>query len=162
MTRGSYGVNPHPFLSSCSFHMHSVSLLHMLMVPMASNILENPLFPEWIFYVTLVKSHFSFLICKLGIILLEWIEAKITNVCNLCWYSSKGGRHNGSANKLLWLFSISVNGKALQSRVQSKYNRMENYMCRVKKNNRKARGRNFIAVVLVINEICTFIFQYVL
>lgn len=116
-------------------------------------------FLEWVSYMTLDKSCFSFLICRVGIILLEWMEAKITDVCNLCWYSPRGGRHNRSANKLLWLFSISVSGKALQSVVQNKYNRVENYMCRAKKDEGKTWGSNFIAVILVINEMCTFICQ---
>lgn len=115
-------------------------------------------FLEWVSYMTLDKSRFSFLICGLGIILLEWMEAKITDVCNLCWYSLRGGRHNRSANKLLWLVCISVNGKTLQSRVQSKYNRVENYMCGDKKD-RKTWGSNFISVILVINAMCTFICQ---
>lgn len=98
---------------------------------------------ECISYMTLDKPCFSFFICRLGIMLLEWMEAKITDVCNVCWYSPREGRHNRSANKLLWLFSISVNGKALQSGVQSKYNRVENYMCRAKKDDGKTLRKQF-------------------
>lgn len=154
------GVTPHPLLRTWFHRMYRECLCCTCsQYPWPAASLRHHRFLEWVSCMTLDKSRFRFLICRLGIILLEWMEAKITDVCNLCWYSLRGGRHNRSANKLLWLFSISVNGKALQSGVQSKYNRVENYMCRAKKDDGKTRGSNFIAVILVINEMCTFIYQ---